>query len=96
MKKQKTSPATISPKVKFVRRQIINESHPIVQQLVEEYEYDLEASIDAVRLCGGTLQRAMDYLARRGTDNGEELLTDIDPAFDVGLVGETTDEKYIS
>ena len=94
--KRKTSPAAaISPKVKVVHKQIINESHPVVQQLVEEYEYDLEASIDAVRLCGGTLERAMDYLARRDTENGEELLTDVEPALDMGLVGEPTEERYI-
>ena len=66
-----TSPAAISPSVKIIRRQIINESHPIVQQLVNEFEYDLDDSIEAVQLLG-TLDRAMDYLARKEGENGSE------------------------
>ena len=43
----------------------------MVQQLVEEYEYDLDASIEAVVLFG-TKQGAMDYLAGKEGDSGNE------------------------
>lgn len=69
--KQKFFVSNIAPKLKVIRQQIINESHPVVQQLVEEYDYDLDASIKAVQLCG-TKQRAMDYLARREGDSEDE------------------------
>ena len=70
--KQKTSSSNeVVPKVKVVHRQIINESHPVVQQLVEEYEYDLDASVEAVQLFG-TKQGAMDYLAGKEGDSGDE------------------------
>ena len=65
--------------MKVIHRQIINESHPAVQQLVEEFEYDLEASIEAVRLCKGDVNRAMDYLARKDTENGEDMVAEFDP-----------------
>ena len=73
--KDESSPA---PKVKIIHRQIINESHPAVQQLVEEYEYDLEASIEAVRLCGN-VNKAMDYLARKDTEEGEDIISEFEP-----------------
>lgn len=73
-----TSPGVISTKIKVIHRQIINESHPAVKQLVEEYEYDLEASIEAVRLCG-TVNEAMDYLARKGSDEGEDIIAKFKP-----------------
>ena len=64
--------------VKVVHRQIINESHPIVQKLLEN-DYDVEDSIDAVRTCGGSLQKAMDYLDSKNieseTPNSEFLPT---------------------
>ena len=63
--------------MKVICRQIINESHPAVQQLVEEFEYDLEASIEAVRLCGN-VNKAMDYLARKDTDEGEDIIAEFD------------------
>ena len=70
--KQKASSSNeVVPEVKVVHRQIINESHPVVQQLVEEYEYDLDASIEAVQLFG-TQQGAMDYLAGKEGDSGDE------------------------
>ena len=75
--KEDSSPAAMGPKVKVIHRQIINESHPAVQQLVEEYEYDLEASIEAVRLCGN-VNKAMDYLARKDTDEGEDIIGEFD------------------
>jgi hypothetical protein len=68
-----SSSSGVVPKVKVIHRQIINESHPVVQQLVEEYEYDLDASIEAVVLFG-TLQRAMDYLAGKEGDSGDEMI----------------------
>ena len=75
MKQKASSSPTIIPKVKVVHRHIINESHPVVQQLVEEYEYDLDASIEAVQLFG-TKERAMDYLARKeGDSEDEEMIT---------------------
>ena len=60
--KRESFPSATSPKVKIVHRQIIDESHPAVQQLVDEYEYDLEASIEAVLLCEGDVTKAMNYL----------------------------------
>ncbi len=49
----------------------------MVQQLVEVYEYDLNASIEAVQLFG-TKERAMDYLARKeGDSEDEETITPI-------------------
>jgi hypothetical protein len=69
--KQKSSIRNFVPNVKVIRRQVVNESHPIVQQLVKEYEYDLDASIKAVHLYG-TKQGAMDYLARREGDSEDE------------------------
>ena len=80
--KRKSSPAAMSPKVKVVHRQIINESHPAVQQLVDEYEYDLEASIEAVRLCRGDVNKAMDYLARKDTEDGEDIVAEFKPMLD--------------
>jgi hypothetical protein len=66
-----SSSSEVITKVKVIHRQIINESHPVVQQLVDEYEYDLDASIEAVVLFG-TKQRAMDYLAGKEGDSGDE------------------------
>ena len=86
--KQKSSPTTIIPKVKIVHRHIINESHPVVQQLVEEYEYDLDASIEAVQLFG-MLDRAMDYLARKDADDEDEEA--VTPK--VAIVEPTADER---
>ena len=43
----------------------------MVQQLVEEYEYDLDAVIEAVQLFG-IKERAMDYLAGKEGDIGDE------------------------
>ena len=74
-----TITAVIPPKVKVVHRQVINESHPLVQQLVEEYEYDIELSIEAVRLCGKDFEKAMDYLATRCTDTGDEVIAEVQP-----------------
>jgi hypothetical protein len=72
--KNEFSPAAMDPEVKIVYRLIINESHPGVQQLVEEYEHELEESIEAVRLCGGSVHKAMDYLARKDTDEREDII----------------------
>ena len=64
----------------------------MVQQLVEEFEYDLELSIDAVRLSGGNLERAMDLLAKRETENEDEVLPESELAIDVEFVeGKTED-----
>ena len=89
--KRKSSPAAVSPKVKVVHRQIINESHPAVQELIED-EYDLEAAIEAVRLCGGSLQKAMDYLARKDTEDGEDIVAEFEPILDDG---EAPNEGYV-
>ena len=56
--------------LKVVHKPLTNESHPVVQQLVEE-EYDLDASIEAVQLFG-TLEKAIDYLATKDADSGDE------------------------
>ena len=77
VKQKESSSPIIIPKVKVVHRHIINESHPVVQQLVEKYDYDLNASIEAVQLFG-TKERAMDYLARKeGDSEDEEMITPI-------------------
>lgn len=52
----------------------------MVQQLVEEYEYDLEASIDAARICEGSLEKAMDYLAGKDIENREDVHVNFDSA----------------
>lgn len=86
--KRKTSPVAVATEVKIVHRRVINESHPVVQQLVDEFEYDMEASIEAVQLFE-TLEKAMDYLARKDIGNGDEET--VTPA--VAVVGPTIDER---
>ena len=71
----------MSPKVKVVHRQIINASHPIVQQLVDEYEYDLEPAIEAVRLCRD-VNMALDYLARKETEDVESVVAEFESMLD--------------
>ena len=90
--KRKSSPAAMSPRVKVVHRQIINESHPAVQELVEECDYDLEAAIEAVRLCRGDVNKAMDYLARKDTEDGQDIVAEFKP-----MLGdeETLNEGYV-
>ena len=63
--------------MKVTHRQI-NEFHPAVQQLVNEYEYDLEAAIEAVKLYGN-VDEAMDYLIRKEADNGEDKIPEFEP-----------------
>jgi hypothetical protein len=72
----------MSPRVKVVHRKIINESHPAVQELVEEYDFDLEAAIEAVRLCRGDVNKAMDYLTRRDTEDGQDTVAEFKPMLD--------------
>ena len=61
----------------------------MVQELVEEYEYDLDASIEAVQLFG-TKERAMDYMARKeGGSEDEEVITPSAPILET-----TPDERY--
>ena len=83
--------SAVSPKVKVVHRQIINETHPAVQELIEEYEYDVEAAIEAVRHCGGALDKTLDYLARKDTENEEDILSEFEPVLDDG---EAQNEGY--
>ena len=73
-----TSPGGIGAKTKVIHRQIINESHPAVKKLVEEYEFYLEASIEAVKLCG-TVNEAIDYLVRKETDKEEGITAEFEP-----------------
>lgn len=56
--------------VEVVYKPVVNESHPVVQQLIEE-EYDLDQSIEAVQLFE-TLDEAIDYLATKDSDGGNE------------------------
>ena len=80
----------VVPKVKVIHWQIINESHPVVQQLVEEYEYDLDASIEAVQLFG-SVQGAMDYLAgKEGDSEDEEMI-----APNAALLEPALEERYM-
>ena len=72
--------------MKVVYKPIVDESHPVVQQLVEE-EYDLDAAIEAVRLFG-TLEKAMDYLAKKDTENGNDEVQ-----LSVRTIGPTTDDR---
>ena len=61
----------------------------MVQQLVEKYDYDLNASIEAVQLFG-TKERAMDYLARKEVDSeDEETITQ-----SVATTEPTAEERY--
>ena len=80
------SPVAVHREVKVVYKPIVSESHPVVQQLVEE-EYDLDASIEAVRLFG-TLEKAMDYLAKKETESGDDEAQPFIPT-----VGPTTDDR---
>ena len=57
------TPTVVSPEMKIVYKDAINKSHPLVQELVDDHGYDLEASIEAVRLNPNDLQGAMDHLA---------------------------------
>ena len=59
----------------------------MVQQLIEE-EYDLDASIEAVQLFG-TLDKAMDYLARKDAENGDD--EDAPPT--MATFGPTTNDR---
>ena len=86
--KHQTSPAVISPTVKIVHKQIINESHPIVQQLVDVFEYNLADSIEAVQLLG-TQDRAVDYLASKDAENSNE--EDVTPPV---VTEPTPEERY--
>lgn len=84
--KSRNSPVTVHREVKVVYKPIVNESHPVVQQLTDE-EYDLDASIEAVRLFG-TLEKAMDYLAKKDTESGDD-----EEQHSVATVGPTTDDR---
>ena len=57
------TPTVVSPEMKIVYKDVINKSHPLVQELIDDHGYDLEASIEAVRLNLNDLQGAMDHLA---------------------------------
>ena len=61
--KHVATPTVVSPEMKIVYKDAINKSHPLVQELVDDHGYDLEASIEAVRLNPNDLQGAMDHLA---------------------------------
>ena len=90
MKHRASSSGEVVPKVKVIHRQIINESHPVVQQLVDEYEYDLDASIEAVQLFGSK-QGAMDYLAGKEGDSGDEEMI----APNAALLEPALEERYV-
>ena len=85
-----SSISEVIPKVKVIHRQIINESHPVVQLLVEEYEYDLDASIEAVQIFGSK-QAAMDYLAGKEGDSGDEEMI----APNAALLEPALEERYM-
>ena len=59
----------------------------MVQKLIKE-EYDLDQSIEAVQLYG-TLDKAMDYLASKDSESGDEQV--VKPATSLEL---TSDERY--
>lgn len=91
VKQTSSSSSEVIPKVKVIHRQIINESHPVVQQLVEEYEYDLDASIEAVQIFNGSKQAAMDYLAGKEGDSGDEEMI----APNAALLEPALEERYM-
>ena len=64
-KLRKVSPGikSIRPRIKTVIRQAIDQSHPVVQKLVDA-DYGLEESVEAVERFG-KLGPAMDYLDRK-------------------------------
>lgn len=59
----------------------------MVQELVEEYDYDLDSSIEAVQLFR-TKHRALDYLARKEDDSEEEII------YSSSLLGPDARERY--
>ena len=69
-KQSKVSPGieSLSPRIRTVIRQAIDQSHPVVQKLVDA-DYGLEESIEAVERFG-KLGPAMDYLDRK--DDSDE------------------------
>ena len=76
-----------APEVKVIHREIINESHSVVQQLVNEFYYKLSDSIEAVQLYGN-LQSAMDYLAAKDIKNKDEEHSKVSTASLIRLVPE--------
>ena len=54
-------------RIKIVKRLAIDQSHPVVQELIDA-DYSLEESIDAVERFG-KLGPAMDYLDRKDDSN---------------------------
>ena len=66
---QKSPPTNLS--LKIIVRQLVDESHPVVQQLLEA-DFDLDKSIDAVQQ-HGELGPAMDYIiaTKDGSDEGD-------------------------
>ena len=54
---------TITNWIQIIDRSNVTKSHPVVEQLVGEFEYELSTSIEAVKLCGGSLAKALEYLS---------------------------------
>ena len=50
--------------MRTIHKPIIDEVHPAVQELVNDYEYEVRDAIEAVQLCG-SLSKAMDYLTKK-------------------------------
>ena len=67
-------PADI-PVIRTIHKPIIDEIHPVVQELVSEYEYEVEDAVEAVQLCG-SLNKAMDYLTKKENeeDSGDNWI----------------------
>lgn len=69
MFKQCSVSPTVSPRIQTVVRQAIDQSHPVVQKLLEA-DYGLEESIEAFERFG-ELGAAMDYLdSKDDSDEG--------------------------
>lgn len=82
----------LTPKVKTIVRQAIDEFHPHVQTLLEA-GYDLESSIEAVDRFGD-VEVAMNYLDSRDEDSSEEGT--FQPMTSEDMEGtEETWEKYV-
>ena len=63
--------AVVATAVKTIHKQIIDELHPDVQELVNEYDYMVEDAVESIQLCG-SLDKAMDYLTKKESEGGFE------------------------
>ena len=56
--------------VKTIHKRIIDDTHSVVQELVNDYDYEVEDAIEAVQLCG-SLNKAIDFLTKKENEGSE-------------------------